>query len=345
MERKKVFISYSWDSEPHKEWVLNLAGLLLSDCGINVVLDQYNVRGGLSPIRFMENASNECDKIIVILTPNYKEKAEKNTGGVGLEHLIISQEFYNSHIDNARIIPVLRSGTRSTSAPGYLKIPTCIDMTDDQRFTDKFEELFLAIHDKSPVQMPPLGNPLDPNNIISAKHPQTNNPLSRAIELKLRKERDQKIGGYINSTEGVNSALIKVRDLIILLENEVKLFQNEANMAFSTRRENYQSLVLSHNVLVAHIYWRYRASNNLDESGLFITMKERPHEGLSRDYGNAIKPAEYSFEFAVDESLTKFSWIEIMTNKPFTDQEIVSLVFNWFVDCKTKMDITKVKYK
>ena len=28
MYKMKVFISYSWDNEPHKEWVKNLADLL-----------------------------------------------------------------------------------------------------------------------------------------------------------------------------------------------------------------------------------------------------------------------------------------------------------------------------
>ncbi len=38
-----IFISYSWDSEEHKEWVLNLANKLCDD-GIDVILDRYHLR-------------------------------------------------------------------------------------------------------------------------------------------------------------------------------------------------------------------------------------------------------------------------------------------------------------
>ena len=38
----KVFISYAWESEEHREWVKALADRLLSD-GIDAVLDQYDL--------------------------------------------------------------------------------------------------------------------------------------------------------------------------------------------------------------------------------------------------------------------------------------------------------------
>lgn len=44
-EHPKVFISYSHDSEEHKNWVLKLA-THLRDHGVDVVLDQWNVRLG-----------------------------------------------------------------------------------------------------------------------------------------------------------------------------------------------------------------------------------------------------------------------------------------------------------
>ena len=43
----KVFISYSWTTPEHEEWVLNLANDL-NDSGIFVVLDKWDLRPGMT---------------------------------------------------------------------------------------------------------------------------------------------------------------------------------------------------------------------------------------------------------------------------------------------------------
>lgn len=44
-EIKKTFISYAWDSEEHKNWVLKLASDLRRH-GVDTILDQWDVRLG-----------------------------------------------------------------------------------------------------------------------------------------------------------------------------------------------------------------------------------------------------------------------------------------------------------
>ncbi len=41
----KVFISYSWTSEEHKDWVLRMAERLVGD-GVDVVLDRWDFKEG-----------------------------------------------------------------------------------------------------------------------------------------------------------------------------------------------------------------------------------------------------------------------------------------------------------
>ena len=43
MEIKKIFISYSWDSEGHKEWALKLANQLEEYFELHITLDQYDL--------------------------------------------------------------------------------------------------------------------------------------------------------------------------------------------------------------------------------------------------------------------------------------------------------------
>ncbi len=90
MKNKTVFISYSWDSPEHSEWVLNFANDLVKG-GVDVMLDQYDLSAGKELTHFMEKSVG-ADKIIMIMTPNYKLKADKREGGVGFEYSLITQE-------------------------------------------------------------------------------------------------------------------------------------------------------------------------------------------------------------------------------------------------------------
>lgn len=66
----KVFFSYSHDSGRHKDWVLTLATRLLAN-GVNVVLDQWDLRlGGDLPL-FMESGLTEADRVLSICTNQY----------------------------------------------------------------------------------------------------------------------------------------------------------------------------------------------------------------------------------------------------------------------------------
>src|SRR5690242_7194473 len=95
MDSKKqyvVFISYSWDGSDHQEWVFDLANNLVKH-GVDVILDQYDLSVGMEITHFMEKALT-ADKILVILTPNYKLKAHKRQGGVGYEYSLMTREYY-----------------------------------------------------------------------------------------------------------------------------------------------------------------------------------------------------------------------------------------------------------
>jgi hypothetical protein len=80
--QKRGFISYSHDSEGHKNWVRSLAEYLLEN-GIDVVLDQWDVAIGDDLPAFMEQAIRNTDRVIAICTDAYVAKANSGAGGVG----------------------------------------------------------------------------------------------------------------------------------------------------------------------------------------------------------------------------------------------------------------------
>ena len=96
---KVVFISYSHDSEEHKVWVRKLADDLSALGDVEILLDQYMPKG-YSFTRFMELGLSKADKVLVIGTPQYKQKAETGKGGGAFEESRkqFRQRLFTEHI-------------------------------------------------------------------------------------------------------------------------------------------------------------------------------------------------------------------------------------------------------
>ena len=101
---KKVFISYSWDSKEHQEWVVALTNELRSTYGVDakcdVLLDNPNL------FSMMVQEANENDKIIIVDTKRYTEKADHEQGGVGYE----TRLFYNFFQKRPQKLIVIKRG-------------------------------------------------------------------------------------------------------------------------------------------------------------------------------------------------------------------------------------------
>lgn len=151
-----VFISYSWDDEDHKSWVLNLANRLVEE-GVNVLLDRYELRLGKSLPHFVETSIKKADRILIIFTPNYKLKAEKRSGGVGYEYSIMNADLYTNQTSNDRIIPVLRNGQQTESIPEFMLQYIHLDMRSNENIENSFTDLLREINDEPEVIKPELG--------------------------------------------------------------------------------------------------------------------------------------------------------------------------------------------
>lgn len=156
IENPKVFISYSWDDEEHKTWVLNFASRLRAN-GIEVILDRYELQAGKNIPHFMEQALEKSDKVLVVFTENYKLKADGRTGGVGYEYSILNNDIYKNIATNSKYIPILKNGTFETSVPSFMQQFIVIDMTDDAQYEEKVKEVTLALYDKPIIEKPVVG--------------------------------------------------------------------------------------------------------------------------------------------------------------------------------------------
>lgn len=151
-----VFISYSWDDEQHKEWVLNLADRLCAD-GIDALLDRYDLKPGKNLPHFVEQSIVNADRIIIVFTPNYKLKADRRVGGVGFEYSIMNADLYNNQTTNEKIIPVLRSGSEEDSIPAFMQQFIHIDTRNNDNFENSYVDLLREIYNEPAIQKPTLG--------------------------------------------------------------------------------------------------------------------------------------------------------------------------------------------
>lgn len=161
-----VFISYSWDDETHKSWVLNLADLLRAN-GIRVLLDVYELTAGKNITHFIENAIRNSDRIIVVFTPNYKLKADNRKGGVGFEYSIINLGLYKNIANNETVIPLLRLGSVDESIPDFLQQYVYIDFSNDGNFKNKFTDLLREVHKEPKLKKAEIGQKPDFSKINS----------------------------------------------------------------------------------------------------------------------------------------------------------------------------------
>jgi hypothetical protein len=152
----RVFISYSWESEEHKQWVRSLAERLTKN-GVNVRLDQWHIVPGQSLTQFMEAEVHACEFVLVICTKDYCRKALARAGGVGYEQQIITGNIVAGK-PREHFIPVVRDGEFAPGAecsiPGQFLGIYAVDMRDGVDTDQAIEVLLRAIF-REPALVPP----------------------------------------------------------------------------------------------------------------------------------------------------------------------------------------------
>lgn len=159
--KQKIFISYSWTTPAHEEWVINLAERLMSD-GVDVVIDKWDLKEGHDLFDFMESMvkSPEINKVLIILDKAYSEKADSRSGGVGTETQIISPNIYKNS-SQEKFLPIVTERTEEGEPimPTFLEGRLYIDLSSNQTFEENYERLLRNIFERPSFQKPKLGTP------------------------------------------------------------------------------------------------------------------------------------------------------------------------------------------
>lgn len=155
---KTVFISYSHDSEDHKERVLVLADQLYGH-GIVVKLDQYEESPPEGWPRWMNNQVKASDYTLVICSETYErrfqgEEEEGKGKGVTWEGGIITQKLYETQGKNLKFIPVTFTDDDLNHIPDPLAGATIYNLSQ----SDGYEQLYRRLTGQPLVQKPTLGS-------------------------------------------------------------------------------------------------------------------------------------------------------------------------------------------
>lgn len=155
-----VFISYSHDSDAHREQVLALSNRLRED-GIETQLDQY-VNGSPNEgwARWMSKQVKEAQFVLIVCTETYYRRfcgdEEPNQGkGVDWEGALVAQELYDSRSQTLKFVPVFLND----AVPEY--IPEPLRAISHYALISKknYENLCDFLLGRAGVVPPPVGTP------------------------------------------------------------------------------------------------------------------------------------------------------------------------------------------
>ena len=154
-EHPSVFISYSWDSEEHENWVTVLAAKLREN-GVDATIDKFETQSKTVNLnRMMVEKIKNSDNILLILTENYAKKADTFQGGVGYETNLLIR-YIKDNPD--KIILIMRhKGDYRKAVPFYLEGFHFIDFSHDDQFDIRFNELLHRIYQVDVIDVPKVG--------------------------------------------------------------------------------------------------------------------------------------------------------------------------------------------
>lgn len=227
----KIFVSYSWSSPEHQEWVLELSQNLMED-GIDIVLDKWELREGSDSHSFMERMVNDesVTKIIMIIDEKYTNRANSREGGVGTESTILSNELYTAKGKN-KIVAVIAEP--NAEKPTFYAGRIHVDLSNQNKYAEEYEKLVRWAYDKYEYEKPKkLGTPpsfITIDDSTTALH--TNTAFRIALDA-IEKGKSPASGNVKSYLNKLNSELpklsinnVEVDDLTDSFEKSLRNFQ------------------------------------------------------------------------------------------------------------------------
>ena len=193
----KIFISYSHDSQPHRDFVRGIADQLRKD-GLDCVIDQYI--NGFPPegwLRWMEDQVEEADFVLLVCTETYlrRYRGHEIDGGTGVtfEGVVISQTLYDSYFRNTKFVPILpESGDLG-------HVPLSLKAFSSYALPKQYDDLYRYLTAQPEYILPVLGSqrvmpPVEAPSTVPAQTPPSNpNSQLNSVNAERRSRLEEKL--------------------------------------------------------------------------------------------------------------------------------------------------------
>ncbi|MCB5287964.1 MAG: toll/interleukin-1 receptor domain-containing protein [Candidatus Cloacimonetes bacterium] len=136
-----IFVSHAWLNGKPDQRIIEFVNFL-RDNGYEAECDVMHMqqKSATHFIEMMANALRSAEKIIIVLSENYKERAEEFKGGVGIEYKYIIDDF--SRNENKYILASFM-GRCDNITPDFLKGREIVDLSIDR--DNQYRELFFKL--------------------------------------------------------------------------------------------------------------------------------------------------------------------------------------------------------
>jgi len=298
-----AFISYSWDSDKHKEWVAGLVNLL-RDNDVDASADVFETQKGTTNLyNMMVKDIRDKDYTIIVLTPEYAKKADALQGGVGFETSMLIPLIQENL---QKIIPIIRCNENISKAiPFYLKGVHYIDFSDPYSFKEKFDELLHRVFKVDLIEQSPLG-----------KRPELKPRKIARIDRAAIEGIDDLVPDFREVTDSdknkfMKSSFQQIRDGLIQILESTK--EKNSNFDF-----DYEDITIRKTIYKMYINGSQKYAIKLWIGNGFGARIET----INLAYGNHISDSDNSMNEIIDCEVNKDKTLKLkMTLNMFEDKE------------------------
>ena len=151
----RVLVSYSHDSDEHRDRVLALSNRLRRE-GVDCIVDQYEQAPPEGWPTWCNRQIEKADFVLVVCTNTYlrrfRKEEERGRGlGVTFEGHIITQELYDAQGSNSKFIPIV------FSEEDWIYLPNTLKGGARFKIDQQYDDLYRLLTNQPRTPMPGLG--------------------------------------------------------------------------------------------------------------------------------------------------------------------------------------------
>jgi hypothetical protein len=176
-----IFISHAWNNGQPDPKVLQFVDFLRKngyDAKCDIIFQQEKT--AIHFTEMMADALRQAEKIVIILSEDYKVKADNFQGGVGIEYKYIIEDFA---VNENRYVIVSFNGRERNIIPDFLRGRDIVDLCIDEK--NEYRELFSKMSGVAKYQFSPVSEIKTTPTVKSIEdfHPVQKDSLAEKLNL------------------------------------------------------------------------------------------------------------------------------------------------------------------